>query len=202
MPRDVEHLEILIVDDDPDICEYLKELLHAEGHRASIVQDPGQVLEAVRSHAYHLILLDIMMPRISGIRLLEQIRAVDKEIAVVICTGYPEVDTAIASIQLNVAGYLKKPFALEEILEILEKVSRKLGVSPDREQLLCAEVGRAVRNARKDRGLTLKDLARQTRLSISLLSQIERGEGNPTLINLFRIAQALDITLSDVFKEF
>jgi DNA-binding NtrC family response regulator len=195
-------LDILIVDDDPDTCDYLRDFLGTEGHTAQVLQDPTRVLESLKNRRYHLILLDIMMPRLSGIQVLQQIRNHDRELPVAIFTGYPEVETAIASIQLNVVGYLKKPFAIEELKEILEKAARKQGLSPDRDAQLCAEVGRAVRTARKDRGLTLKDLAQRTRLSVSLLSQIERGEGNPTILNLFRIAQALDLKLSDVFKDF
>src|SRR5690348_2479935 len=168
-------LDILIVDDDPDTCDYLRDFLSTEGHQGHIIQDSTRVLEALRADSYHLVMLDIMMPRLSGIQVLEQIRDLDSELPVVIFTGYPEVDTAIASVRLNVVGYLKKPFAIQELRQILERVAKRRAEALDREKALCAELGRAVRTARKKKELTLKDLAKRTRLSVSLLSQIERG---------------------------
>lgn len=195
-------LEILIIDDDPDTCQYLQDLLSTEGHNAQALQDPTKALDAVRSGNFHLVLLDMMMPRVSGLQILEQIRGINKELPVAILTGYPEIDTAIASIQLNVTGYIKKPFTIDEIKDVADKVAKKFGMSQDREQLLRTAVGRAIKEARRVQSLTLQDLAQRTKLSVSLLSQIERGEGNPTLQNLFRIAQAADIRLVDIFKDF
>jgi DNA-binding NtrC family response regulator len=195
-------LEVLIVDDDVDTCDFLKDFLASEGHNGHIIRDPSRVLGLLQRQQFHAILLDIMMPGVSGISLLQQIRAQDRDISVVILTGYPEVDTAIASIQLSVAGYLKKPFSSEELRGILLAIAKKRGLSQNREERLCADVGQAVRLARKDKEMTLKDLAARTNLSVSLLSQIERGEGNPTVLNLFRISQALDISLADVFREY
>lgn len=195
-------LEVLIIDDDADTRDYLRDFLASEGHTGHIATEPTRAVELLQRQQFHAILLDIMMPSVSGIKLLQQIRTQDKEIPVIIITGYPEVDTAIASIQLSVTGYLKKPFATEDLRSLLAGVAKKKGLSQNREQRLCAEVGQAVRLARKDKEMTLKDLAARTSLSVSLLSQIERGEGNPTVLNLFRIAQALEITLAEIFHEF
>jgi two-component system, OmpR family, response regulator len=195
-------LEILIVDDDLDTCHYLQDLLGTEGHNAQIVNDSLLTIETIRKGSFHLVLLDIMMPRLSGIQVLEQIRNLNKDLPVAILTGYPEIDTAIASIQHNVLGYIKKPFTINEIKEIVDKVAKKQGTLPDKEQALRSKVGRVVREARKAQEFTLQDLSQKTKLSISLLSQIERGEGNPTLQNIFRIAQSLNLLLSEIFKEY
>jgi ribosome-binding protein aMBF1 (putative translation factor) len=101
-----------------------------------------------------------------------------------------------------VLGYIKKPFTIDEIKELVDKVAKKQGFSPDKEQVLRSRVGKVVREARKAQELTLQDLAAKTKLSISLLSQIERGEANPTLQNIFRIAQSLDLQLSEIVKDF
>jgi two-component system, OmpR family, response regulator len=195
-------LEILIVDDDLDTCHYLQDLLSTEGHNAQIVNDSLLTLATIRKGSFHLILLDIMMPRLSGIQVLEQIRNFSKDLPVAILTGYPEIDTAITSIQHNVLGYIKKPFTINEIKDLVDKVAKKQGISPDKEQVLRSRVGKVVREARKAQDLTLQDLSQKTKLSISLLSQIERGEGNPTLQNIFRIAQSLELQLSEIVRDF
>ena len=195
-------LEILIVDDDVDTCYYLQDLLSTEGHNAQIVNDSSLTIETIRKGNFNLVLLDIMMPRLSGIQVLEQIRNFNRDLPVAILTGYPEIDTAIASIQHNVLGYIKKPFTIDEIKELVDRVAKKQGSSPDKEQVLRSRVGRVVRDTRKAQALTLQELSQKTKLSVSLLSQIERGEGNPTLQNLFRIAQSLELQLSEIVKDF
>jgi two-component system OmpR family response regulator len=195
-------LEILIVDDDLDTCQYLQDLLGTEGHNAHIVNDSSLAVSTIQKGSFHLVLLDIMMPRLSGIQILEQIRAVNKDLPVAILTGYPEIETAITSIQYNVLGYIKKPFTIDELKEVVDKIAKKQATSPDKEALLRSRIGKSVRESRKAQNLTLQDLSQRTKLSISLLSQIERGEGNPTLQNIFRIAQSLDLTLVEIFKDF
>ena len=62
-------------------------------HDEALVALP-ELLDALRADTYHLVILDLMMPALSGMDLLEQIRKADDDIAIVICTGYPSVDTA------------------------------------------------------------------------------------------------------------
>jgi transcriptional regulator with XRE-family HTH domain len=68
-----------------------------------------------------------------------------------------------------------------------------------REDELHATIGRQIRDLRKQRGLTLKQMARRTNLSVSLLSQIERAESSASVSSLFKVATALDVRLTDLF---
>ena len=92
-------LSVLVVDDDPDILEYLQDFLGAEGFEVTTLADPTVAVERIRDEVFHLVVLDLMMPKVSGLDLLQQIRAVDDDIAVIILTGHPSLDTATASIQ-------------------------------------------------------------------------------------------------------
>lgn len=190
---------MLVIDDDADILEYLQDFLLAEGFEVTTLSDPTAAVERIRDEVFHLVVLDLMMPRISGLDLLAQIRAVDDDIAVIILTGYPTLDTATASIQHDVSAYIHKPFTPADFREVITRIAKKKGLVLRREDELHAAIGRQIRDLRKSRGLTLKQMARRTNLSVSLLSQIERAESSASVSSLFKVATALDVTLTDLF---
>ena len=109
-------------------------------------------------------MLDLMMPKLSGLDLLAQIRAVDDDIAVIILTGYPSLETATASIQHEVSAYIHKPFTPAEFRDVIARIAKKKGLVLRREDELHAAIGRQIRDLRKARGLTLKQMARRTNL--------------------------------------
>ena len=96
MPAPLPAIRILIVDDERAILDYMQTLLERDGYQVKTLSDPTQVEEEVRHGGYHLIVLDLMMPRLDGIEVLKRIRKVDSDIAVVIFTGYPNLENAVA----------------------------------------------------------------------------------------------------------
>jgi DNA-binding NtrC family response regulator len=195
-------LSVLVVDDDRDVLEYLQDFLVAEGYEVQTIADPTKAVERVRDEVFHLVVLDLMMPSLSGLDLLAQIRGVDDDIAVIILTGYPSLDTATASIQHDVSAYIHKPFDPTEFRDVIARIAKKKGLVLRREDELHAAIGRQIRDLRKARGLTLKQMARRTNLSVSLLSQIERAESSASVSSLFKVATALDVRLTDLFAGF
>ena len=198
----VSPLTILIVDDDKDVCEYLQDFLTADGYTVTVVNDPTTALDALREREYHVVVLDLMMPKLSGIDLLEQIRKVDDDIAVIILTGYPSLETATASIEHEVSAYIRKPFSIDEFRDALARIAKKKGLVLRREDELHLTIGRNIRELRKERGLTLKQMSRRTKLSVSLLSQIERAESSASVSSLFKVATALDVKITELFGNF
>jgi DNA-binding NtrC family response regulator len=200
--RDVPQLSILVVDDDPDVCEYLHDFLASEGYSVSVLNDPTRTLEQLKEEEFHVVVLDLMMPKLSGIDLLGQIRETDDDIAIIILTGYPSLETATSSIEHDVSAYLRKPFSLEEFRDVIARIAKKKGLILRREDELHATIGRQIRELRKARGLTLKQMSRRTKLSVSLLSQIERAESSASVSSLFKVATALDVRLTELFGGF
>jgi two-component system OmpR family response regulator len=121
-------LSVLVIDDDPDILEYLQDFLTAEGFDVTTLSEPTVAVERIRDEVFHLVVLDLMMPKISGLDLLAQIRAVDDDIAVIILTGYPTLDTATASIQHEVSAYIHKPFTPAEFRDVIARIAKKKGL--------------------------------------------------------------------------
>ena len=198
----MSQLSLLVVDDDKDVCEYLEDFLTHDGYRVVTVSDPTSVVETLRQGEFHICIIDLMMPKLSGIDLLGMIRKVDDDIAVIILTGYPSLETATASIGHDVSAYIKKPFALDEFRSVIEKIAKKKGLVLRREDELHQTIGRNIRELRKARGLTLKQMSRRTKLSVSLLSQIERAESSASVSSLFKVATALDVRITELFGDF
>jgi DNA-binding NtrC family response regulator len=200
--REVPQLNILVVDDDRDVCEYLQDFLTSEGYLVTVVNDPTNALEALRQAEFHVVVLDLMMPKLNGIDLLEQIRQSDDDIAVIILTGYPSLETATSSIEHDVSAYIRKPFTISEFRDAIQRIAKKKGLILRREDELHATIGRNIREQRKARGLTLKQMSRRTNLSVSLLSQIERAESSASVSSLFKVATALDVRITELLGDF
>jgi two-component system OmpR family response regulator len=199
VPIDVPAVHILIVDDDRAICEYMQTLLEKDGFTVTTLSEPTAVEDEVRKNSYHVIILDLMMPKLDGIEVLRRIRSIDTDIAVVIFTAHPNLDTAVASMKLDAVDYIKKPFNVDEFREVLARVMKKKGLARTPEEQLHKIIGDTIRSLRKDRELTLKQMSRRTGLSISLLSQIERAESSPSISSLYKIAVALESRIQDLF---
>ena len=202
MPRMTSQVGILIVDDDKEICDYMETFLARDGFAVKTLTSPTDAVREVRSGKYHLVVLDLMMPKIDGIELLRKIRKVDTDIAVIIFTGYPSLETAVQSMKFDVVDYIKKPFNQEEFRAVIDRVLKRKGLSRSPEEELHKVIGLTIRNLRKERSLTLKQMARRTSLSVSLLSQIERAESSASISSLYKIAMALDTRITRLFGEF
>lgn len=195
-------VKILIVDDERHICEYMQTLLEGDGYAVKTMSDPTTIEEEVKSGGYHLIILDLMMPKLDGIEALKKIRKIDSDVAVVIFTGYPNLETAVESMKLEAVDYIKKPFNVDEFREVLDRTMRKKGLARTPEEKLHKVIGDTIRNLRKEKDLTLKQMSRRTNLSVSLLSQIERAESSASIASLYKIATALESRIQDLFGEY
>jgi DNA-binding NtrC family response regulator len=202
MSKAVAPMRVLVVDDDREICEYMETFLAKDGLDVTTLSDPERAPDEVKNGGYHLVILDLMMPKLDGVEVLQRIRKVDSDIAVVIFTGFPSLETAVQSMKLDAVDYLKKPFDPEDFREVVERVMRKKGLLRSPEENLHRVIGETVRNLRKEANLTLKQMARRTGLSVSLLSQIERAESSASISSLYKIASALDVRIQDLFGDY
>src|SRR6266571_3909446 len=120
MPRPV----ILVVDDDPGVRESFRLIL--EDHYDVLdVPDGPRALEVVRSAQVDLVLLDIRLPDMDGIEVLERVKAIDEGIEVVLVTAVKTVRTAVAAMKLGAFDYLTKPFEDDELLAVVRRALAK-----------------------------------------------------------------------------
>lgn len=114
MPSEV--MTILIVDDEPTVCELLYHWLTSEGYECVTASSAEMALKLLRDHKFHLVLSDIMMPGMSGVDLLGLVKSGYPDVAVIMATAVDDRETAITTLQLGAFGFVIKPFDKNEIL--------------------------------------------------------------------------------------
>lgn len=109
---------ILVVDDEPDICWVLENILKSEGYQVTAVTSGREALELAREKRFKVAFIDAKLPDVDGVELSNQIKEINPKAAIVIISGYfyPE-DKAIEEglTQGRYAGFVSKPFDLDEI---------------------------------------------------------------------------------------
>ncbi len=115
---------ILIVDDEPGMLEVCADTLAAiAGAHIETCQDPRRGLALIQSEPWDLLVLDIRMPGISGVELLREARTISADVAVLMITAFPTVETAVEAMKLGATDYVTKPFLPNDLLV---KASRAL----------------------------------------------------------------------------
>ncbi|MDT4969288.1 MAG: hypothetical protein QOJ64_4025 [Acidobacteriota bacterium] len=106
---------VLVVDDEEIMRDVLETLLSAEGYRVDLAKTGEEGLEVYTRRPYEVVLLDVSMPGMGGLRALEEFLKIDAEAAVVMITAYATYDTAIAAWDKGAFGCIRKPFQNEQI---------------------------------------------------------------------------------------
>lgn len=117
--------QILIVDDEPELCKVLKKVLEKEGYRVLTATKGQKALSLLKKEKIHLLLLDLKMPDIGGLELLKRIRGKGKiknPVPAVILTAYGSLSSAREAMELGAVDYLTKPFDLDEVKSIVREV--------------------------------------------------------------------------------
>ncbi|MFQ6092275.1 MAG: sigma-54-dependent transcriptional regulator [bacterium] len=106
---------ILVIDDDRSICQTLEINFSQKGYQVSTALDGEEGLAKVQAENPDLVLLDIRMPKMDGLTLLEKIKEINKDICVIIITAYDDMQTTIRAMQLGAYEYVRKPIDADEM---------------------------------------------------------------------------------------
>ena len=112
---------ILIVDDEMGIREGCKRALLREGYEIDDAENGSVGLQKVKKDSYDLILVDLIMPGISGLDLIQKVHKIDPEIILVVITGYATIDTAVEATKRGAYDYLPKPFTPEALAAVVKR---------------------------------------------------------------------------------
>jgi DNA-binding NtrC family response regulator len=107
---------ILVIDDEAAVCEGIRRVLHGEGYEVTTTCSPRDGIDLLRKKSFDLLLLDIKMPELNGMKVLQESRASSPNTEVVIITGYATIETAIDAIRQGAFEYLQKPVGPEKLL--------------------------------------------------------------------------------------
>jgi response regulator RpfG family c-di-GMP phosphodiesterase len=146
-----EQIRILVVDDQQDLCQTLSEVLSDEGYETSSAGNGETALEMIRKDFYNVVLLDLKLPDIDGMRLLQEFKKVRPESVVVIITAHATVSNVVDALNRGVDGYITKPLDLSLAKDVIRRGIEK--------QRLLAERMRQAHNLKEDFMATMEALA-------------------------------------------
>ena len=173
---------VLVADDEASIRFVLREALEEAGHEVVAVEGGNEAFEALASGTFQVAFLDIRMPGPSGLELLDRVRALGSDTAIVIITAQNTFDNAVEAMKRGALDYLVKPFGISEVTALVDKALRTRALEREVRELR-REVGH-----RSDQGDPLvgksaalleifKTIGRVATSSVSVLITGESGTG-------------------------
>jgi len=120
---------LLVVDDEEALCQLIRDALARRGYRVLLATSGVEGVRLYREHARHvqLVILDMVMPGMDGRAVFEALRAINPGVRVLVSSGYMDEGTAANIVQRGVAGFLRKPYTLRELLDAVQAA---LGPTP------------------------------------------------------------------------
>jgi DNA-binding NtrC family response regulator len=146
---------ILVVDDEEVMRDVLGSLLTQAGYEVSLAPNGPDGLELARKGSYSAAIVDMMLPEMDGMTVLEELKRIDPELVVLMITAYASVETAIAAMRKGAFDYVAKPFKHEELLHALAN-----GLNQRRLQ----DENRELRSALRDQGRFMELVGKSPRM--------------------------------------
>jgi two-component system, OmpR family, phosphate regulon response regulator PhoB len=178
---------VLVVDDEPDIVALVAYHLAKAGYRVSTASSGTDALEAVRRERPALVILDLMLPGMSGYEVLEQLRTADatRDVAVLMLTARREEPDRIQGLSLGADDYLTKPFSPQELVLRVGAILRRVGAggatSGDRLHLGALEIDLGAHQVKVD-GLPVDLTPTEFKLLLTLAERRGRVQGRAHLL--------------------
>jgi DNA-binding response OmpR family regulator len=120
-------MRILLVEDERPIAEFVQRGLEADGYSVGCAYDGAEGLALARTGDYALVVLDVLLPKMSGLEVIKGIREGDEAIPVIMLTALAETEDVVAGLDLGASDYLTKPFAFDELLARIRAHLRQPG---------------------------------------------------------------------------
>ncbi|MCK5552268.1 MAG: sigma-54-dependent Fis family transcriptional regulator, partial [Deltaproteobacteria bacterium] len=121
----MEKRKILVVDDERSMREFLGIMLAKEGYGVTQCPDGETALKQVAEDIFDLVIMDIRMPKMDGIAVLERIKEIVPETIVIMITAFASTDTAVQAMKKGAYDYITKPFKIDEVKLIIRNALEK-----------------------------------------------------------------------------
>lgn len=118
-------MRVLVVEDEPGIAQFITQGLRETGYAVDIAEDGEQGREYISSIEYDIIILDILLPKLDGLKLLGEFRAQKVQTPVLLLTAQDTVEDRVRGLERGADDYLVKPFAFSELLARLRALQRR-----------------------------------------------------------------------------
>ena len=123
--RKPDSLRILFADDETALQELISKELPRMGHSVTVCPDGIKAVEALSENAYDCLLVDLEMPGMHGIEVIQRCKEISPETEAIVLTGKGSTDTAVSALRLGAFDYLQKPCRLVELKTLLGRVAAK-----------------------------------------------------------------------------
>ena len=160
---------ILVIDDELGPRESIR-MVFKDTHNVSLAEDGFKGIEILKREDIDVIILDLKMPKINGIETLKKIREIDKDVPVIILTGYGDVDSAKKAIHYGTMEFLSKPFNVEDIIKIVNKAIETRRAKLRSEKL--KEELKQLNEQLKERISNMENLATVGQISAEIMHEI------------------------------
>ncbi len=121
----VAGMRILLIEDEPALCEQLSTVLSAQGYRIDVASDGEQGRYLGLEYSYDLAIIDLGLPKITGIDLIKEFRAKEKNLPILVLTARSDWKTKVDALNLGADDYLVKPFQIEELMARIQALIRR-----------------------------------------------------------------------------
>lgn len=156
---------VLVVDDDRTVSDVICRYLEHDGFQVTHAADGESALAAVAQQAPHLVVLDLMLPRINGLQVCRELRARPDDVPIIMLTARGDESDRILGLQLGADDYLTKPFSPRELVLRVRSVLRRAGSEPLAERpealtdgsLVVSTTSRTARLGGTELALTLRE---------------------------------------------
>jgi DNA-binding NtrC family response regulator len=192
------HVKVLVIDDDPSICKTVGLLLEDHGYSPRTYTDPDKALETAGQESFQIALVDLRMPAMDGVEVVERLKKIDERMSCIVMTAYPDLDSATQTMRHGTCDYIAKPFKQDELIASIDRACLRMGIIYTDETELNRLIGQRIRSHRLSQNLTLRQLSDRTDLTTSQLSQVELGKNAASIWALARICNSLGLQVSEL----
>jgi DNA-binding NtrC family response regulator len=119
-------LRVLVLDDEPIVCKRLQPALEKLGFAVDTFTQSVEAMHQVQQSAYDIVITDLKMKEIDGMRFLEEVKKQRPQTEVIVITGFATMETAKQSFQKGVFDFIAKPFKLSEIQDVVTRAAAKV----------------------------------------------------------------------------
>ncbi|MCU0641250.1 MAG: response regulator [Candidatus Margulisbacteria bacterium] len=120
-----DNVRIMVIDDEPSVLESFKMILKIKDYDVTTFPDGPSALAGLKKGQFDLVFCDLKLPGMDGLEILKKVKEVDPEVEFIIVTAYATESSHANAITLGALEYLRKPFLMEEIYELVERGLRR-----------------------------------------------------------------------------
>lgn len=171
-------MKILLVDDEIDYNNVMKKIIKKKGHNVTTAISGEEAIKILKlDKNYDLVLSDVMMENINGVELLEAIKNINKEIEVILVTGYGSIENAVEAMKKGAFSYFIKSNPTEELLCEIKKVQEK--ISSKKDMIKSREINLNTKNKKFNDVIKIANKIAQSDINVLILG--ESGVGKDVL---------------------